>query len=750
MASRGQRLWASPSVHDLRVLVEAAAVIAATWLVLGWTFQRAITQADGTVAGVPLTQGALRAGLDWTRNLYRFGVIGGSEIHGFAGSSPVVQLCAALGLSTTATVNVVTMFVQLGFGFFSVKAIEALVARARGAAFRLSVAQRIAAIWLCSFAPMLGWRLAYGHENLLLGLIPLYTAIALLWAARAGTLTATALGFAAVVVFTGVSGFGAQTLIYSAVFGAPLAAVTILDAPRGERWGRPQWIATAALAAGVLVALPRLAPMIHHAFGDDATRSVGDAVTYSYGAASGADWLTSIPWTSRFAVAEFATRHEHNFPVGPIVLLVALAWPRGLSRATLWALVAGAALAIALADDVAPVSTALLRIPLLQAFRVPARAIMPIVSFVPCLALVACYARGSVARRELHGIALVVGALVILGGARAVPPAARELVAWLGCAALAGIARLRPAVFERTGLAAVVPVIAALGVAAFDERFPRRLPFDPVEHGPRQLHDAVIAQAPELAMPLHRVEIVDAPEPYKMGLAWAAELSSIDGLWYPPRRFLDLLGAFAGKPLDPTTCVFQFAHSGVLALLQQLYNVRYAVSVAGRAIRPLPTTPGPAWFPARIVAIDRPDDMIAALRGADLRAALTATAWVIRRDADPVAAGDPPCSATVDDVATDELGQAAAIAVTAPRACTLVVATSYVSAFRATAIVAGAPRAAAVFPIDIALTGIAVPAGASTITLAPAAYLPAWPRAAALLGIALLAGAIALSARTRA
>lgn len=741
MASRGQRLWASPSVVDLRVLVEAAAVIAATWLLLGWTFQRAITQADGTVAGVPLTQGALRAGLDWTRNLYRFGVIGGSEIHGFGGSSPVVQLCAALGLSTTTTVNVVTVVIQLGFGFFGVKAIEALVARARGAAFRLSVAQRITAIWLCSFAPVLGWRLAYGHENLLLGLLPLYTALALLWAARAGTLTVTALGFAAFVVFDGVSGFGAQTLIYSAVFGAPVAVVTVLDAPRGERWGRPQWIATAALAAGVLVALPRLAPMIHHAFGDDATRGVGDAVAYSFGTASGADWLTSIPWTSRFAVADFATRHEHNFPVGPIVLFLALAWPRGLSRATPWALLAGAVLAIALADDVAPVSTALLRIPLLHAFRVPARAILPIVVLVPCLALVACHARGAAPRRELHGIALLLGALVILG-ARVVPPGAREAVAWLGCAALAGIARLRPAVFERRGLAAALPVIAALGVAAFDERFPRGVPFDPVEDGPRQLHDAVIAQAPELAMPLHRIEIVDAPQPYKMGLAWAAELSSLDGLWYPPRRFLDLLGAFDGKPVDPTACVFQFAHSSVFALFQQLYDVRYAMSVAGRAIRPLPATPGAAWFPARVVAIDRPGDMIAALRGADLRAALTATAWVLRRDADQVPAAGAPCSATVVGVATDELGQAAAIAVTAAQACTLVVATNYVSAFRATALVAGAPRDAAVFPVDVALTGIAVPAGASTITLAPAPYLPAWSRGASLLGIALLVTAL--------
>src|SRR5258705_8341707 len=99
--------------------------------------------------------------------------------------------------------------------------------------------------------------------------------------------------------------------------------------------------------------------------------------------------------------------------------------------------------------------------------------------------------------------------------------------------------------------------------------------------------------------------------------------------------------------------------------------------------------------------------MVAALRGAELRAALTATAWVGRPDAGRAPASGAPCTATVGEVTTDELGQTATIRVTAPQACSLVVATNYVSTLRATAVVAGAPREVAVFPIDIALTGIA-------------------------------------------
>jgi len=753
MASRGQRLIASASAVDLRVLLESAVVIAVTWLLLGWTFQRAITQADGTVLVVPFTQSALHAGIDWTDHLYRFGVVGGSEMHNFAGSSPVVQLCAALGLSTTATVNLVTIFIQLGFGFFGIKGIEALVARwSNSDAFRMSAPQRITAIWLCSFAPVLGWRLAYGHENLLVGLLPLYAGISLLWAARARMLSVTSVVFAAFVVFNGVSGLGPQTIVYSVVFGGPLVVVTLFDAPSGERWRRPQWIVAGVLVAGVLVALPRLVGMIHHAFGEDASRGFGESVVFSYGTSTAGDWLTSIPWTQELASGTRATLHEHNFPVGPVVLLIAVLWPRGRSRGVLWALAAGAVLAIVVADDLAPLSSAVLDlIPPLQAFRVPARAILPIVIFLPSLALAACWLpRGPQAAdaSRLGWLAVVLGSVVILT-CRSVPPLVREAAAWLGCLAIAGFARWRPAVFARRSVVAALAVVAALGVGAFDERFPRDAAFDPVEHGPRRLHDAVIAQAPELAMGLERVQIVDPVPPYDMSTAFAAELPSLDGVWYPPKRFLELLSTLSGKAIPPTTCLFRLTRSRAFPVLQQLYNVKYVISVADGSLTAQPPTPGAAWFPTRVATIDRGAEMAAALSGTDLRAAISGTAWLLRADAHRAPSFADGCTASVLQVTTDELGQAATFTVAAPRTCPLVVATNYVSAFRAIATVAGTSRDVAVFPIDIALTGIEVPAGATTITLAPAPEIPWWSRVASVLGILLLGASIVQLARTR-
>jgi hypothetical protein len=238
------------------------------------------------------------------------------------------------------------------------------------------------------------------------------------------------------------------------------------------------------------------------------------------------------------------------------------------------------------------------------------------------------------------------------------------------------------------------------------------------------------------------VQIRDAPHPYDMSTAFAAGLPSLDGVWYPPKRFLELLAALTGAPVPATTCVFSLTRSAAFPVLQQLYNVRYLVSVAEGSIQALAPTPGPAWFPGRVVTIEHPADMADALRGVDLRATLAATGWMLRAEAGRAPAFSGPCTAQVLQVTTDELGQAATILVDAPQACPLVVSTNYVSTLRATANVGGTVRDAAVFPIDIALTGIAVPAGASIVTLAPEPTIPWWSLGASLLGLILLAASL--------
>lgn len=691
-----------PSVVDLAFCFEACVVIIVTWLLLGWMPGEPITQGDGTWLVAPYTDSALAAGTDWSDHLYRFGVIGGSEMHPFGGTTPLVQLASLLGLSTTTTLNLTTFFIQLCFAVLGGKLAHALA----GAERPISPLERIVAVWLCGFAPLLGWRLGIGHENLLEGLLPLVALVSLLWCAARGTLTITLIALGSFATMVGVSGLGEQMLVYGAVFGAPLVVATLV-ATRC----RQQWLVVCALGGAVLVMLPRLVPVLEHAFGDDTTRGFGTSVVYAMGEAQLADFAKSLLWAA-------AGDHERNYPVGALVIPAIALWPRAVPRHVGYVLVASLAVAIAFACGWLPLADVL---PPLSAFRVPARAAMPIVIFVPAFALAWAW-RGTPILPQRMQLLGVLGAVVLVVAVRERAPWVVEAAAWVTCAAF---------IIPRTRHPLLLPAIAALGVCAFCERIPLGFPRDPIERGPRALRLAV---EPELRSALDRVVIIDAPPPYQMSAAFAARIPSLDGVWYPPRRFHELLSEIQGRSLDTTTAVFSLGRTRAFLLLQQLYNVRFALEgldTGAPSLRALPATPGPAWFPASI----EQGSMIEALkRSHDFHADLLARAWATTEHASRCA------GARVVSVATDDRGQRAEIVTQMTEPCTLVVATNYVASLRGTATVEGARTPVRVFPINIALTGIALPGHTTAVTLEPAIDLPAWSRVAQLLGaLALLA-----------
>lgn len=699
--------------RDARVLAEITVVVITTWLLLAWFFDRAIEQADASVLNVPYMASALRAGASWTDHLYRFGLVGGSAMQPIGGASPVVQLCALLGVSATPTSNIVTCVLQIFVAFFGIKTAEALASTWSGEPRTLTLVERVLAVWLCGFAPAIGWRIAVGDDHLILGLLPFLAVTTLAWSARAHTLSITSVLVAAAGVAHGVSGIGAQSVVYGAAFGAP-----IVIAACARRWTRGEWVVLAAVLGGVLVVLPRLLSLAAYSVGSDAARAVGDSVAYSYGASSWADWLGSIPWTRALAHGAATTINEQNIPLGPLVVVIAAY--RG-SRRLGAVVLACAVVAILFATNIWPFR-ALSALPLLGAFRVPARAVLPAVVLIAPLALAAFLAsREAVIGWRRDAIVLVVAALVIVAGA-AIPGTVREVIAWLACAGVVVAVRRQP----RAALPALA-LAAALGVVAFDERFLRDVPHERIEHL-SELHDALIAQEPALRSQLVRVELITPPLPYEMSTAFAADLSSLDGVWYPPRRFLTLLGALKGRELPVTTCVFQMGRDPTFPVLQQLYNVQLAAAFtpSGLELQHLPPTNGPAWFPTRVVS-GGPAAFAAAMHAStDLRADLAATAW-----------RDGPASqctgATVHDVKAT--GQHATLTVTTEQPCTLVVATNFVSMLAATD---AAGHELPTFPIDVALTGIAVPAHATTIELAPRSPKTWWSSLAAVLGLVLI------------
>ena len=715
------------STEDAMLLFEIVVAVLVTWLLLGWVFDRPFAQADGTVQWIPYVRSSLAAGTAWTDHLYRFGVIGGSAMHDAAGTLPIVQVCAVLGLGVTTTANVLTLFLQVTIAFFSVQLALGLLESWTGSGVT-HWSNRLALIWSSAFAPWLGWRLAYGHENLVLGLLPLLACGGLVARARTRAPSAFALLFAAWVTCNALSGLGAQMLVYSLVFGTPLIVALGLQTGTRRPFGRAQIAIVAALVAGGLLAMPRFAGMLAYVTGSDFPREGG--LTYSFGFVTPRDWLASVPWTSSFVSGGPLPVHEANLPLGPLAIFL-IAWTPAASRRLLWTMSVLALVVILFASDVSPISGILLRVaPPLDAFRVPSRAILVLLVMVSPVAMAVAISRlVPITARHADAFGVAIGVAVVAGG-RFAPPLLREAAAVAGTLAIVFLARWRSELAAKKHAMLGLAAVAALGVGAFDERFPRALPIDAVEDGPRALHDRLIGEVPQLASPLTRIEILNPPRPYEMSLAFAAGLSSIDGAWYPTRRFLSLLSALNGAPVDSTTGVFKLGHSRAFPVLQQLYNVQYLLSWQdGRAdLAALPATPGPAWFPQHVMTIGDGREMASALRTG---ARVGEIAWVL----DSQGGSHVGCTGgRVADLSVDSRGQDATIVIDTPSRCTLVIAANYVSSLHATT----ADRELDVFPIDLALIGIDVPAGHAEIHLGPRGTLPSWSRLLWWLGLGLL------------
>jgi hypothetical protein len=359
---------------DLLTLALALAVVPLTWwLLLGWSTSQAIAGHDelASLHNLLSIREIAETREGWWALVYRPDALGGFKGRDTVGPFPLFPVLAAISLTPT-TISVWSAFtVQALLGFLGCRAAADLTMVAGGTPRALTP---IGVIWLCAFTPALAWRLGFGHLNLVVGLLPFAAALTPVTAAGARSLTLTvgALGAAAFVL--GLLHAGQQLVVYGAVFGAPILLGLWLSL--GGAW---RSLASPALVAvgALLVALPAFWAVLAHARSSDAARPLGAAtVTYDFVTSTLGDWLTSLPWTRALPSPDRAPslHHEVNYPLGPLVILLALVpWrrARALAIGLAFAVVAG----IVLSMDLAPGSRALLAlIPPLRSFRVPARA----------------------------------------------------------------------------------------------------------------------------------------------------------------------------------------------------------------------------------------------------------------------------------------------------------------------------------------------------------------------------------------
>jgi hypothetical protein len=439
--------------------------------------------------------------------------------------------------------------------------------------------------------------------------------------------------------------------------------------------------------------------------------------------------------------------HETQAPLG-LALLALFLVPFRRERGLVASLVVGSALVLAFAMHLEPVASLLVRlVPLLGAFRVPARAFIPLAAFVTLLGLGAVAASSTKAARV--GLVPTLGSVALLLALAVVPGAAGEA---LGLLVVLGLVMLQRFV-QRVPLPPwLLPAaIAVASICAFARLMPEPIREAAVVAHATRVRKRVEASAFRSDNELERVYVDDDWLGGPNALA-AQGVPFSFGYWFPTRRSLELWAAAQGLP--PYSAHHAFApidvqHPGTRGLAM-LYDVRAWFSPDGTVV-PLPTL-GPVWFPRRATRALSLTHLGQLVReratSPELMRLMRDDALVLPSDRLPTLEDD--CSSATAIVArTSDGGQRIELDVTSPGRCLLVVSTNWTSRHRATLVIDSETRSPSLLPVYGSLLGVELPRGSGRLVLEPVLPPMPWAGPVRTLGALVLAVACAASARAR-
>ena len=577
------------------------------WLVPGWSPGYLIDQHDNLQTGYVYQQQLSRASGDWTKLLYWPQIMGGVKAHDVTGSLPIVQLLAYWGASSLLISNLSVFLVQILFSYFCTRSalgLSRIILRNDKKIPYLAIA--LVGI-LFGFLPLLGWRLSYGHQSIVLGLFVFLCMTSLLLDEICSRRSALSLLLAILALTHCFQYNGYQLIYYSVVFGAPILVALAFANPGQNQLTRLKWFIYPALVflSALLIGLPKFAGMLGNALSDEMGRVVGSPVIYSYTTATIGDWASSIPWSASF-IPESRTSFFHqevNYPLGPLVLLLALVKPKTPLLRIYIGLGTSLFLALVVSMNVQPLSGALTSIvPLLESFRVPARAILPFLLFLSLMSvavLLKLIADAGPHYRLLQSslLAIVSGALFAIN-----TPLTNDIALVL----LVGIFFiLLKRKINRPEIAMVtLALFTGAAVAAFNERIvpPLENPISSTIISP--IRESITTQVPELAEPLNRAFTNVQLNGIGSNSAFLMDISTLSGYWFPLSRYAQLSAALNNEPYHPTVAVFHNDPSREgYEVLNHLYNVGWSIDLVGDELQvnKLDETWGKAWFSKDIV-----------------------------------------------------------------------------------------------------------------------------------------------------
>lgn len=744
-----KKLWHTEK-KDLSLLSLCVFTVVVTWIVFfGWTFTQFVAAGDALSFEYYFLTELFNVGGDWTKLIYRANVVGGIGVHDVLGTFPIHQFLGRLGIGPLAGLNISVFFVQVLYAFISIKTVIALAENWKRSDQKidLGLLAKIALIWIFAFAPVLEWRLIYGHEIFFSGLFLYLCIISMLVTLQAGQFTLTSLALCVVALVSAFPSYSQQMVIYGLIFGFPILWSFFASFLKKSKSWQQLFIPIFCILGAIGLSMPKLAGMLQQVFGSDASRALsGNSVIYSYTTATLMDWITSIPWSYELFTSgrKAFLHHETNYAFGPFLLLLGLLSGKK-TRGLLLALFLSACVAILFSMNIAPVAQWLTTLfPMLHGFRVPARAILPFAVILPIIAVALLLVHVPSCLKDKPNRVSILGTIGFALLLWISPPPLRECLIWSVTLVLIIMIK-KQSTFKGISFGLIAVLFAVATLASFQQRL---MPFQnekEIIDNPSVIKRNIYKAKPALQMPLNRVFLLNRTKP-NQHLDYG--LSSINGYSLPTRRFGELIYTLANQPYDKTINTFNFKlNSPWFPVLQNLYNIVAVITINNNNVFIKDLTPslGPAWFSQAIIPVKNLKTLTRQLmqHRTTLRRTLKESVLIDRKD--PNIESLLPTlhsrlfkckEAKVLTTHTKLGGQHVDLQVTSPDLCPLTLSMNYTSRLIARGVtIHGETKRLRLFPAYGALTGILVPKGIQQIVISADAFIPGWAKGLFYLGL---------------
>lgn len=742
--------------QDLRILAAAVTIIPIIWIfILGWSSGQAIMGSDALLAFPRLTE-LLNQGGQWQNLIYRADILGGIIVADVWGKLPIYHVLGAVGVSSQAAGVIAVWLLQILFTFIGVRATIDFLELTKGQRPQLGVEVLFGLVLLQGFWPALGGRLAFGHLDLMLGLLTFCSMSGLILASRLNRWTVVH----SVIVFFALThailSHGQQMNLYSFVFGLPIWMALIFFKNEKFKFSLKSLSLIILFFLGTLFfVLPQFIGMLHFATSSDAARAVGgENLIYSFSTATRQDWLASIPWTYNLihVSRDVFLLHDIVYPLGPLLIFLFLAPWLGLRAVAIGGAVSGG-LAILFSMNIDPVASLLpFIVPPLKSFRSPARAILPIISFM--IVLFGALAIEQLAK-EKKSRKIYITIFIATFSFFFLPAVVREVILWLAAIIFAAklMGRLRLNTIK-VNLWVLFFILSIGSVFSFKSWYKDFLNPTAELAQMKKLGQQLSDKNLDLKNPLYRVQVNFMQPTFNLHTGMAMGLSTISGYWPPTSRFSHLYAAISNSKVDSSSIFFNIdSRQPGFEILRQLYNIRFEITNNNNAIQMTPpyATLGPAWFVRKLEFVSDYKALANKLNmaGVALIDILSEKGFLMSGDEQVMSAQLPSlvsssCSLAQVSMANNiQSRQEFVFKIESAEDCPLVIAMNFSERLRAKT----ESGFAKIFPVNGALTGVLVPAHTKSLQVLAEPDEPLWTWVAAIIGLVFICGAAAWNIR---